>query len=559
MYHRYDDLELWRTAFSRFASIGGNTVLFFASPVQKLGSYEASGQVTWQLRKRALDQCLDQGSSCVASALADYQRSGSALPLKGIYYFESAEDYEKYFDANCLGLNKAIHLPQEFEASYTLKLFRIFMPHTSGASCVTETSSYDVIFVKQLVDRQGKVVDGNLIALLEGAKAGMQLYLGTPDFPRVVENGAASNWNLDVESFGVYHNFVYQTYFMWRYKKGFTGIDSFAGVYQSFEFDLSLPASSYTNQALSEYVYEAELLHLLLPGRRYAISPYWISNIVMLNQASGGARSKSELLQNVRLSLERLIDGKIDVIAPQDSRGTGKTLLYGDSESEIDLFSVDPALRSYPDQSIFTPGPVSANFLASTAELYASARAALDARKAANSNLQTELWGNVEAFEGVPLDGSALPLTTKQRLDQAIRHYGKSVDRLISFMWDDLFIRRGSDGALYELIQKDATRPIPTLAFWNDSNSVPGLVVEGYHLASSSGAKVNVTWYDVNGGLRFESVPLSLGWIWNRATTSQPGRHTIWVPLNTGSRASWWVYVSITDGTGKESGIVMLR
>src|SRR5262245_41998088 len=125
-------------------------------------------------------------------------------------------------------------------------------------------------------------------------------------------------------------------------------------------------------------------------------------------------------MADVKTGFKRLARLGVDVIAPQDGRGTGKAALYWPYEAGSKVTAVDPNLATYGNVGDTTFGE---RFNASTRELFAAVGAARDELKA-EEGIQVALWANVEAFELFGDDncglGAPIDRTDKWRIDRAL-------------------------------------------------------------------------------------------------------------------------------------------
>jgi hypothetical protein len=201
---------------------------------------------------------------------------------------------------------------------------------------------------------------------------------------------------------------------------------------------------------------------------KLAISPYWSVRKPAgssLEQSISGARHLASM-------------PGVDVIAPQEGRGTGKAACFWKHEAEMPIADVDPNLGRY--SNVDGNETFASQFWASTHELYAGARIEVDDVNA-NMNMKTnvhnahkshgwdvELWMNLEAFEATNLsspcnsEGSGRDRTNKTRVDRSLVFGAGAVDKVISFMWDPYFTCHchGFNATLHEEIIDDEKRPI---------------------------------------------------------------------------------------------------
>ena len=241
------------------------------------------------------------------------------------------------------------------------------------------------------------------------------------------------------------------------------------GVYQTMEVDLAAHFVEGASAPLADaYRTDAASFHAAFPDLRYVISPY------VNTLRSRGGSTTTEIVRG----FTELAELGVDVIAPQDGRGTGKVGLYDAWQAPVPLEDVDPLRARYAD---------AAPDMASRDIWFASTREVFDALYRAHESLrahgnETDLWINLEAFED-PNDpddelacGSRADRykTTKRRLDRALaqagddHREGRSRTR-VAYMWDPFFVAQCTDAgpnttSLYEEIIADHDRPLLTRA-----------------------------------------------------------------------------------------------
>ena len=119
------------------------------------------------------------------------------------------------------------------------------------------------------------------------------------------------------------------------------------------------------------------------------VSPYWDVNKDIANLTANDTIS----------GIAALAATDIDIVAPQEGRGTGKCACFSQDEADLRIADVDPNLARYPN---VRRGNVTfrEQFWASTSELFAAARATVDKANANRSpSRPLYLWFNLEAFE----------------------------------------------------------------------------------------------------------------------------------------------------------------
>jgi hypothetical protein len=108
---------------------------------------------------------------------------------------------------------------------------------------------------------------------------------------------------------------------------------------------------------------------------KLAISPYWMTN---KKEAPTGTLASS------LGGLGALAATNIDIVAPQEGRGTGKVGCYWPHERDLNISDVDPNFGRYPN--VEPNGTFGAQFWASTFELFNGGRAVVDRVNARRRN-----------------------------------------------------------------------------------------------------------------------------------------------------------------------------
>jgi hypothetical protein len=287
---------------------------------------------------------------------------------------------------------------------------------------------------------------------------------------------------------------------------------AFVGVYQTLETPISaqpLAAVLTTYRALHAVVRKE------LPGRRILVSPYWDARLTPGHDGTPPP--------DIRTGVQAIARCEVDIIAPQDSRGTGKVGLFWPHERDT---RVDPRLEPAVGQRTYGEA------YAATSRQYYEAAADGLTELARDGGPRVELWANLEAFEpgkGVPCGVfTTCQRTSKERLDQAILFAGTRPTRLISFMWDGLYISKGGlPLTLAEEIAADASRPIVVDARAERREGRPGLLLQGWQIAAGM---VELRWLEDAGEQTREITP---GTATAAPAPGGPVRlQSLWIPVD---------------------------
>jgi len=509
MYGRNTACE-WQDALEAFHRQGGQSIWRFGPSFEALTANEVRTHADFAA-------CVEGAAHCVDAALADLQavNAGNTVANYLVYHFGDA-----FSDSimTCPALDRKITIGAR-------TYWRLVLPHNaSQAPCDFNGGSFDVL----LTWAEGPDTKDPLLAAADGLQ--MEVYLDMPAAPAV----AGQSWNLDVSLRPAFLDWARRVLEDYAIRHG--AHPSFVGVYQSFEVNL-MPSG--LNGLYDTYGLLAPVVHAALPGRRYALSPYWDVNVDQGNAT----------VASVKAGFKRLARLGVDLIAPQDGRGTGKAALFFPHQRDSVIADVDPALATFIN--VVGTRTFAQQFNASTQELFAAVRDAvgeLDTQE----GIQVTLWGNVEAFEGTTAApcgfAYALDRTDKARLDRALTFAGAYPSRIISFMWDAYYTCTdgGYAESLHDEIMGDYARPVTAEAFfWNG-----GLVLRGFNLAAA-GTVLNLTWYDSGWALQSATVtPGATTPGWGAANDRSPLLDEVWIPFDASNLAPAFVIHIAAVGPG---------
>lgn len=478
----------WQTALEDFHRIGGTTVLNFAPRMERHADPATV----------AVGCNTSTGLSCVQQAIQDI---GVARIRNWLSY-----NFNEHYGAAIAcpaGLDRKI----EAVVGGTPKVFwRIVLPHDGQPACDYSSGSFDVLFAQYDKD----VIESTSAMLTVADNLGMQAYLGAPAFPVV----AGKEWMIDNEMLASHRDWARRVYTDWRTRH--SSHPSFRGAYQPYEL---LLGSTYT-APYTEYGLDAAALRAQVPGGQYVISPY----LFLFKNGTSNTRSITQTVDG----FVRLANAGVDVIAPQDGRGTGKAAYYWPAQATQAVGDVDPMLGRY--QLIDPARTFSEQFSASVRDAFVALRKAQ--RELSKNGREVSLWANVEAFEEdtesadyVNCSYSPLSRTTKVRMDRALTFVAGRVDRVISFMYDPLFTCAGRFGApLGQAIAADHDRPLIADVFYWDTPA-KGVAINGHGIASVT--EFQLTWYNANWQLQTRRV--APGWV--NVGGAGNGLDSVWVPF----------------------------
>lgn len=464
----------WQEVLEEFHGFGGRTVLQFAPALEKLA---VSGR--GQLRtaggssQSALGECRHaDGATCFERAIEDLSARGIGQErIANWLFYESPAYHGNAILCPGDSLDRKIEVKRN---GRVLTFWRLVLRHDDyRAACTYGKGTFDVLFV--LASPTGAAQDA-LVEVADGL--GMDVYFGAPAFSTV----EGAEWQPDYDMGDPLMDWSRRVFA--DYAARYRAHASFKGVYQTFEVPL---APAWQGDGYDLYAVQAAVLHAVAPGRQYVVSPYFY-----VNKSQDG----TDLAGTVQ-GFTRLARAGVDIIMPQDGRGTGKAALFWPWQRQQPVAEVDPQLANF--DNVDGRGTFASQFSASTGELFEALRAA--AAQLGAAGVAVKLWPNVEAFEEdrrdagyAPCDYSDLSQTRKERLDRAITFAGPAA-RIASFMYDPLFTCSDRYGtSLVQQIEADHSRPIVVGAAFA-GGSAPGIAVQGYHLAAA-GTVFQLTWRD---------------------------------------------------------------
>ncbi len=429
----------WRSALQRISRLGADTVIQFGSrPVRKTEA---------QIREHPLlSQCRFSGDA--------------GQPPRRIYVFETQENFGPALLARP-GVDQRAEVGDKIVWRLVFPVDAPAQPATAAASGET----YDLVYVTGR--KQDSVRDLLTVAGACACRVFVGMPCATPD-PRYP-------WDPDASAFPALKELTRRI--LKDYAERYGGRPAFAGVYQSLETPVS---KTCLKAVLAAYRLQHALVRAILPGKQILVSPYWDAR----KKNSNGTD-----IAEIKAGIMLLARQEVDIIAPQDSRGTGKVgLFWPDQAAEPVDERLEPAVGK------LTYGEA---YFANTTAFYRAAREGLD-EVAAREGLRVALWANVEAFEPVAAEASSrIKHTTQERLEQAIMFAGIYPSRLISFMWDEYFTGRGGRSlSLAEEIEASGRRPLIVHAQVEQAANGRTLVVWGYDL---EGAEAELAFQDAAG------------------------------------------------------------
>ncbi|MFI7701943.1 DUF4434 domain-containing protein [Nonomuraea sp. NPDC049480] len=503
----------WRKQLKEIHDAGGDTIIRIGYGLQ-FRTVSPSGEI--QTRQGELDSlykaCREDGRTCHEAAEHDLMKANPDNRIGRTYVYRTDESFGP-------DLFRCPQMERSIKAGNRTYFRIITQPDGSDDSTCDFSSkgaSYDLILVA------GSAED-SLSELLDlGDQFGMRIFPSLPLAPR----------DPNVKIRASKHHLGTLTTLTRRilqdYGARFAERDSLGGVYQPFEVQMS--ATLATNPTLEVYADQHTIVAQEL-GKPILISPYMDAR----KRVAFGQTPKQ-----VAEGFKALAKTGVGIIAPQDSRGTGKVGLFWPDERDSE---VDERLRPAVGEATYGTA-----YHGSTRDYYREMSIAREEMLQAGH--QVQLWANVEAFEPSG-DEPCAPQgtrgkTDKKRLDQAVTMAGRYVQKVVSYMWSD-FMTCGKP-TLEEEITSDWQRPIAVDAIRRSRDIQDGIEVRGYHLKDGT---ITVQW---SGGTKDLAVP-AVGRLDENPTEELPeGMSTAWVPFDWAQvPAGEWVRITVKSPSGKKA------
>ncbi|MGJ6963687.1 DUF4434 domain-containing protein [Streptosporangium sp. G11] len=510
----------WRRQFGAIHEVGGDTVI----------------RIGWGLQARRLDDdgrvldgegkvdaryepCEEDGVPCALAAENDLKAANPGNRVSWTFVYRTDEAF-----------GPDLFRCPEFERKIVTEktvFYRIVATDdgTDDASCANiraKGRGYHVILV-------AAAHEDSLTELLDlGDRFGVKVYPALPLAPRdPAQKTRAAKQGTDTLT-------TLTRRIMQDYGARFQDRTSLGGFYQPFELQMRemkyLGDADEDHPTLRVYASQHEIVEQEMPGRPVLVSPYLDAR---------KQRPFSATPKQVAKGFEALARTGVGIIAPQDSRGTGKVGLFWPDQREDE---VDERLRPAVEEK--TNGDA---YHGSTRDYYREM--SLARTRMVEQGFNVQLWANVEAFEPSGAEacaaGSGRGRTDKERLDTAVAQVGRYVSKIVSYMWSD-FYTCGSPSLAQE-IARDHDRPIAADAIRMQRDIQDGMEIRGYNIPM--GSKVTITWegqeeprvVDVAGVNLTEpppDLPVRMG--------------TAWIPFDwTQVPDDTWVQVSVTAADGR--------
>ncbi|WP_191896504.1 DUF4434 domain-containing protein [Planomonospora parontospora] len=518
----------WRSQLAAIHGVGGDTVIRIGWGLQARATDE-DGRILDSGGEAAdprYERCREDGLSCVAAAERDLRALNPGNRVSWTFVYRTDEAFgPKLF--RCPEVEKKIEVDGRV-------FYRIVAPEdgSDDGDCTNLSArgrGYHVILVAAA--RQDSLAE--LLDL--GDRFGVKVFPALPLAPRdPAQATRASARGIDTLT-------TLTRRILTDYGDRFAGRASLGGFYQPFELQMrdmvytgapeGAEEAARDHPTLRVYASQHRIVEQVMPDKPVLVSPY-----LEARKEKGFSATPKE----VAAGFEAMARTGVGIIAPQDSRGTGKVGLFWPDERDE---PVDERLRPVVGEK--TNGEA---YHGSTRDYYREMAAART--RMVEQGHDVQLWANVEAFEpsGTEACGTrtgSRGRTDKDRLDQAVTQVGRYVSKVVSYMWSDFFTC-GSP-SLSEEMAGDAGRPIPVEAVRAGHDIRDGIELRGYDL--QLGGKVTITWEGQDAPRTAEVAGVNLA----APPPDTPDRlMTAWVPFDwTQVPAGTWVRIEVAAPDGR--------
>ncbi|WP_169985586.1 DUF4434 domain-containing protein [Microbispora sp. H10836] len=515
----------WRRQLEAIHRLGGDTVVrlgFGLSPRET----DDAGQVLEASTPEGKDpkpdgryaRCAENGLTCVQAADKDIKAANPGNEITGTYVYRTDERFGP-------GILRCPQMEHEIVVGDAV-FFRLLAPEDGSDDPTCDFTSQGRGYHLILVSAGAKDSLAELLGL--GDRFGIKVFPALPLAPRDPEESTRA----DPRHIGTLTTLTRRI--LQDYGDRFNGRESLGGVYQPFELQLRDWPDPSKVQTLQVYAEQHLIVEQELPDKPILVSPY-IDSRRRVKYTS----TPSQVAQGFKA----LARTGVEIIAPQDGRGTGKVGLFWPNWKNK---PVDDALKPVVGESTYSTA-----YYGSTRDYYRAM--SLARQELVQEGAQVELWANVEAFEPSTSTETCgrqgtRGRTDKPRLDTQVTLAAPYVSKIISYMWSDFFTC-GSP-SLAEEIAADWNRPIPIEAQRHARQIQDGLEIRGYHLGS---AKVTLSWPDLDTPRVVDSA--TVGWHDATPIPGLPaGTEQIWIPVDWATvPEDVWIRVEVTSADGRKS------
>ncbi|MFC4591659.1 DUF4434 domain-containing protein [Sphaerisporangium corydalis] len=509
----------WRSQLQAIHQVGGDTVVRLGFGLQPR-AVDDDGMVLDAEGKEPdarFGKCQENGMTCVQAAESALKAANPGNRITWTYVYRTDEAFGP-------GLFRCPQMEHTVTVG-TDVYYRVLAPDDGSDDATCDFTSKGKGYHLILVD--GAVKD-SLTEILDLAdRFAMKVFPALPLAPR----DRVEPTKADPRHIGTLTTLTRRI--LQDYGDRFDERASLGGVYQPFELQLRDWPDPTVVTTLQVYAEQHDIVQQELPGKPIMVSPY-------LDARRG--KKFTSTPEQVKRGFKVLAGTGVGIIAPQDSRGTGKVGLYWPN---LKSQKVDRRLEPVVGDTSYGDA-----YYGSTRDYYRAMSDAIGELRADGDDVQ--LWANVEAFEpkgdGACEAGGKRGATDKERLDAAVGFAGPYVSKIISYKWSSFFTC-GSP-TLSEQVAGDWNRPIPIQALQAGRGIQDGVEVRGYNLADGT---VTLSWYGGDEPRVADSA--AVGWHDPSPVPGMPAAvQRIWVPVDWASvPAGAWVRVDVTSADGRQS------
>ncbi|GGK73560.1 hypothetical protein Sme01_32820 [Sphaerisporangium melleum] len=507
----------WRSQLQAIHRVGGDTVVRLGFGLQPR-SVDQEGRVLSAQGDKPdprYEKCQENGLTCVQAAESALKAANPGNRITWTYVYRTDEAFGPDL-FRCPQMEHTITVGGEV-------FYRMIAPDDGSDNPTCDFTSKGLGYHLILVD--GAVKD-SLTEILDLAdRFAMKVFPALPLAPRLREDPTRA----DPRHIGTLTTLTRRV--LQDYGDRFKDRAALGGVYQPFELQIRDWPDPSAVTTLQVYAEQHEIVQQELPDKPIMVSPYLDAR---------RARKFTSTPAQVKAGFMELARTGVGIVAPQDSRGTGKVGLFWPNLSGQ---PVDKRLQPIVGDTTYRDA-----YYGATRDYYRAMAEALAELR--TEDVDVQLWANVEAFEpsgdGACEAGGKRGVTDKKRLDSAVTFVGPYVSKIISYKWSSFFTC--GTPTLAEQVAGDWDRPIPIQAVTASRGIQEGLEVRGYNL---TGGEVTLSWF---GGKEPRVVDsAAAGWADPEPIPGLPGAvRKIWVPVDWSSiPGDAWVRVDVTSADGR--------
>ncbi|MEO3809326.1 DUF4434 domain-containing protein [Sphaerisporangium sp. B11E5] len=509
----------WRSQLQAIHRVGGDTVVRLGFGLQAR-PVDDDGRVldmTGEEPDPRYEKCRENGMTCVQAAESALKAANPGNRITWTYVYRTDEAFGPGV-FRCPQMEHTVTVGEDV-------FYRILAPDdgTDDPTCdfTSKGKGYHLI----LVDGAREDSLSEILGLAD--RFAMKVFPALPVAPR----DRVEPTKADPRHIGTLTTLTRRV--LQDYGDRFKDRASLGGVYQPFELQIRDWPDPSVVATLRVYAEQHDIVQQELPGKPIMVSPYL------------DARRKKEFTstpEQVRKGFMALARTGVGIVAPQDSRGTGKVGLFWPN---LNSLPVDERLRPVVGDTTYRDA-----YYGSTRDYYRAMAEALAELRAEGEDLQ--LWANVEAFEpegdGACEPGGKRGATTKERLDEAVAFVGPYVSKIISYKWSSFFTC--GTPTLADQVAADWDRPIPIQALAAGRGIQQGVEVRGYNLADGV---VSLTWHGNDTPRTVDSA--TVGWTDRTPIAGlPPAVQKVWVPVDWSTvPQDAWIKIEVTSKDGRKS------